>query len=193
MRLRSPLAVLAALVAVAAWTAPAAAHDQLVESDPPADAVTAAPTAITLTFNADILDLSSQVVVTDAAGQVVLDAPGEADGAVLTVPVEQSFDAGVHLVTWRVVSSDGHPIEGTFSFTVVPAETPAPDPETAKPTTQAPEPPATEPPVATPDATAAPTPPPAEAAGEGVPGVVLVGVPIVLAVAAGWLLLRRRH
>lgn len=196
-RPRSPLVVLAALAALLVWTAPAAAHDQLVESDPPADAELAtSPEAITLTFSADILDLSSQVVVTDAAGGIILDTPGTVVGPVVTAVIEQPFDVGAHLVTWRVVSSDGHPIDGAFAFTVLQGPTePEPEP-TMEPTTSTaaeptaePDPPSEAPaPVAVDQA----TPPPADGAGETWP-VVVGGSAAAAALAAVVTVLVRRR
>ncbi len=200
-RPRPPLLVLATLAALLAWTAPATAHDRLVESDPPADAeLETSPETITLSFSADILDLSSQIVVTDAAGNIVLDTPGTVAGPVVTAAIEQSFDACAHLVTWRVVSSDGHPIDGTFTFTVLqgagePEPEPTPEP-TSEPATATEEEPAPEPEATS--ATADPvvvdqaTPPPADAAGE--PWAVVVGALVGAAALAAVVvvLLRRR-
>ena len=161
---RRARAALVAAALLALLATPARAHDQLIESDPAAgQTLETSPAALTLTFSADILDLSSQVVVTDAAGQVVLDAPGAIDGTVLTVEIEHPFDAGEYLVTWRVVSSDGHPIDGTFSFTVL-AAAPS-DPEPSPDATPEPTPDATS--SADPD----PTEDPADTTGPALPDV----------------------
>lgn len=197
------LLVALALLVGPTIAAPAVAHDQLLESDPaPGEVLDVSPEAITLTFSADILELSSQVVVTDAAGRVVLDSPGEIVGPTLIATVEQPFDAGHLLVTWRVVSSDGHPIDGTFAFVVLPApETPgSPEPEaTGAPTTPQPEP--TAPPVAT--ETPSPTPSPSATVDaprlDVLPPVrefsawpiVLSGVLLLL--AGAWFTYRNRH
>ena len=200
-RPRPPLLVLATLAALLAWTAPATAHDQLVESDPPADAeLETSPETITLTFSADILDLSSQIVVTDAAGNIVLDTPGTVAGPVVTAAIEQSFDAGAHLVTLRVVSSDGHPIDGTFTFTVLqgaPESEPTPEPTSEPATATAtgeeptPEPEATTS-TADPVVVDQATPPPADAAGE--PWAVVAGALVAAAAlaAVAVVVLRRR-
>lgn len=198
---RSPLVALAALAALLAWTAPAAAHDQLVGSDPPADAELAtSPTSITLTFSADILDLSSQIVVTDAAGEVVLDTPGTVAGPEVTAAIEQPFEAGAHLVTWRVVSSDGHPIDGTFGFTVLegppapePTEEPTPESPATTEETFAPEPTTpSETPSEDPAPVAEATTPPAEPAGEPWPVVVGVLAAAAAVAALATILVRRR-
>ncbi|GIG28425.1 copper resistance CopC family protein [Cellulomonas marina] len=128
--------VLGLLLALAGGTLaarPAAAHDALVGSDPAAGAVLdAAPTQLVLTFSGDLLDLSQEVRVTAPDGT---DLPGLAPvvaGPQLTVPLPEELGAGAYTVLWRVVSGDGHPIEGTFDFSLSDAAAPAPT--TAAPT-----------------------------------------------------------
>lgn len=100
---------------------PARAHDQLLGSDPADGAILDTPPgAITLTFSAEILPVAPTVRVQDAAGAVVVDADPFVAGAVVTQPMP-TVPPGAYTVTWRVVSTDGHPIEGTFAFTVASA------------------------------------------------------------------------
>ena len=70
---------------------------------------------------------------------------------VLTQPLEGTA-SGVITVLWKVVSSDGHPISGEFSFTATGAPTPTPT-QTATPTVT-PTPTETVEPTPTPDARA---------------------------------------
>lgn len=135
-----PAVLAAAAVALAALLLPAApafAHDELVSSDPSADAVLdALPAQITLTYSADILDADSATViqVTDAAGTALADGAPTVSGPVVTQALAGPA-SGVVTVVWRVVSGDGHPIDGTFTFTVPAAPTPTPTPTpTATPT-----------------------------------------------------------
>ena len=109
-------ALLAALLALGA---PAQAHDTLLESDP-ADGATleTSPEAITLTFSADILEVSPLVRITDESGEQLAEITPSIDGPVATATLEEPLPAGTSTVQWRVVSSDGHPIEGTFEVTV---------------------------------------------------------------------------
>lgn len=98
----------------------ASAHDRLITSDPADGAsVQVSPDAITLTFSDTPLDVSPVVRVTGADGTVVFDGPPTLVDATATATLEQPLAAGTAQVAWRVVSADGHPIEGTFSFTVV--------------------------------------------------------------------------
>ena len=109
-------ALLAALLLLGA---PAQAHDTLLESDP-ADGATleTSPEAITLTYSADILDVSPLVRITDEDGEQLAEITPSIDGPVATAALEEPLPAGESTIQWRVVSSDGHPIEGTFTVTV---------------------------------------------------------------------------
>ncbi|MGP3535112.1 copper resistance protein CopC [Microbacterium sp. RD1] len=120
-------AVLLAFCAVFAGALPATAHDQLLETDP-ADgaAVDALPAELTLTFSAELLSDGggNEVQVTAADGSALTDGPAVVDGTTLIQPLLASEASGAVSVLWRVVSSDGHPISGEFSFTVAGAPAP---------------------------------------------------------------------
>ncbi|RPF26631.1 copper resistance CopC family protein [Georgenia muralis] len=117
--IRAVLAVVTALV-LALTTAPAAlAHDVLLESSPADGArLASSPGEITLTFSADLLATGAAMVLTDAAGATVTEAPAEVDGRVAAVALEEELPAAGYTVTWSVVSSDGHRIDGDLAFTV---------------------------------------------------------------------------
>lgn len=155
------LAALAAGAALAAASvfvvaAPAAAHDELIGSSPAADAtVDALPSDLELLFSADIAtdEGASEIQVTDAAGTDLADGAPTVEGNTLTQPLAGPASGAV-TVLWKVVSSDGHPISGEFSFIVEGAPTPTPT-ETATPTpTETAAPVETEAPTATPTAIA---------------------------------------
>lgn len=100
-------------------SAPAQAHDTLLSTDP-ADGSTleTSPEEITFTFSADILDVSPLVRVSDEAGTEVAEIVPSIDGPTATAALDEPLVAGTYDVQWRVVSSDGHPIEGTLTLTV---------------------------------------------------------------------------
>ncbi|MEU1973397.1 copper resistance CopC family protein [Microbacterium sp. NPDC019599] len=150
----SVAAAVAAAVAASVFLAasPASAHDELLTTDPAADStLTALPDALTLAFSGVLATDAgaSEVSVTDAAGTQFADGAPVAADTVLTQALSGEA-SGVVTVLWKVVSSDGHPISGEYTFMVdapVPTETATPTPiETATPT-----------PIET--ATATPTPP----------------------------------
>lgn len=119
---RAPLLALATALLLALMMAlpgAARAHDTLISSDP-ADGATleTSPEAITLTYSADILDVSPLVLITDASGAQLAEITPTIDGATVTAALPAPLPAGTHAVQWRVVSGDGHPIEGEFTLTV---------------------------------------------------------------------------
>ena len=103
---------------------PAAAHDRL-ESTDPADGSTVdvAPDAVVLTMSSAPLALGTQVQVTGPAGVVSTGDPQIVDETI-TEPLTGDLPAGSYEVQWRVTSSDGHPISGSFTFTAAGAATP---------------------------------------------------------------------
>jgi copper resistance protein C len=111
--------MIVAVVAVLVTAAPAFAHDELLSSTPTVDQrLASAPSEVTLTFSADVLDVGAAVVVADASGtDWVAEAPTLRGGSV-TVTLKPDMPAAGYEVRWRVVSSDGHPIAGLIPFTV---------------------------------------------------------------------------
>ncbi|AUG30076.1 MULTISPECIES: copper resistance CopC family protein [Microbacterium] len=112
-------ALLAGLLSLAVAT-PAWAHDELIGSSPAAGAqVDAMPDELTMTFSGVLLDEpgATEVVVTDAAGSSLTDGDPRLDGTRLTQPLSGTASGAVTVI-WRVVSSDGHPVSGQYSFTV---------------------------------------------------------------------------
>ncbi|ROZ65647.1 copper resistance protein CopC [Kocuria soli] len=107
-----------AVAALVALPSPVWAHDSLLSSTPGDDArVSEAPDEVEMTFSADLLDVGHQVRVTDSSGADVTDGEPTVEGSTVTQELTAS-DAQdeTYTVVWRVVSSDGHPIEGTFTY-----------------------------------------------------------------------------
>ncbi|CAM3492794.1 copper resistance CopC family protein [Isoptericola cucumis] len=103
---------------------PAAAHDRLVSADPEDGAkLDTPPSQVVLTFSGDVLPSGAQVIVSTRDGSV--EGEVAVDGAVVTAELPGDLPAGGHDVVWRVVSSDGHPIEGELSYDVAAAAEPA--------------------------------------------------------------------
>lgn len=199
----SPLVVvlqlLGALALVLVPTA-ALAHDRLVSSDPAdGSSVETSPTAVTLTFSDTPLSVSPVVRVTGSDGQTVFDGAPTIVDTQATATLERPLPAGTATVEWRVVSADGHPIEGSFTFEVLQATQPSaaptvsPSSESAAAASPAASSGTTEQStVAEPSASAT-----AEAASTGgglSPAVIaLIAVPVVVVLGvAAWFLLRRR-
>lgn len=121
-------AALAALLVVFATAAPAAAHDELLSTSPKAGAVLdSAPETVELTFSGDILDIGHEIHVTDSEGRDVTQGTLGVTGKTVSQPLRDSGRGDdTYTVTWRVVSQDGHPIEGKFQYGVGSGATPAP-------------------------------------------------------------------
>ncbi|WP_317229364.1 copper resistance protein CopC [Clavibacter sp. MX14-G9D] len=126
---RAALAAAAAALVLGGAMIPAglaSAHDRLVGSTPAADAtVTAEPGTIALDFSEDLLSLDAQnsgfaiQVVNASGGTFHEDGCVTVDGTTATSRIALGT-AGTYQVTWRAVSSDSHPIDGTYSFTYAP-------------------------------------------------------------------------
>src|SRR5438094_7678153 len=99
--------------------APASAHAVLLRTDPsPQTTVKRSPTVVRLSFSERVEVTFGAIRIFDvdghpvATGRIRRGRVGEVD-----VPVAHLKD-GTYTVTWRVVSADGHPVHGGFSFYV---------------------------------------------------------------------------
>jgi methionine-rich copper-binding protein CopC len=112
------------LAAILGISAPANAHAELVEASPAADSLIGAlPEYVDLTFGEDIMTIdgsegSNIITVVDSNGAKVDDETIVVNAAVVSVGIKPGFGNGSYTVTYRVVSEDGHPIEGSYKFEV---------------------------------------------------------------------------
>jgi copper transport protein len=107
------LLVVAVLLAVA-HPATVEAHAGLIASEPANDAaLTAAPATLTLTFNEEVEPLTMRLL--DGSGEAKSIAQVARDGARLVL-TPGTIGAGAHVLSWRVISSDGHPASGSLTF-----------------------------------------------------------------------------
>ena len=86
------------------------------------------PAEVRLTYSEPIEPRFAIVSVTDAAAhQVTSSAPQRPPGQpqTLVTPLEK-IPEGWYLVFWRVISADGHPVRGAFTFAVGPNAGPPP-------------------------------------------------------------------
>jgi len=120
-----------ALIAAAALALPAAAwaHAALLHTVPEASrTVNTPPAEVRLTYSEPIEPRFAIVSVTDAAGrQLTSGPPRRAPGSpqTLVTPLRHT-PQGWYLVFWRVISADGHPVRGAFTFAVGPSPGPPP-------------------------------------------------------------------
>lgn len=112
----------AAIAAVAGALAlgaasPALAHDQLEHTSLDLDPKSGDVTGVTLEFSGDIIEVGTEITVTDADGKSVTDGKPTVEGHEVTQPLaSDELAEGEYTAAWRVVSSDGHPVEGAFTI-----------------------------------------------------------------------------
>jgi copper transport protein len=123
------LTALLALGAALALPAAAWAHAALLRTVPTASGtVNQAPAQISLTYSEAVEPRFAIVSVTDAQAHQVTDGPparSPTDPDTLVVPLKK-IPEGWYLVYWRVISADGHPVRGAYTFAVGPNPGPAP-------------------------------------------------------------------
>ncbi|MFD5574469.1 copper resistance CopC family protein [Streptomyces cadmiisoli] len=123
------LVVPAALAALAATAGPAAAHTELEAAGPGANArLTALPPRVTLTFSDTMTQKFAEVAVTAPNGDAAAQGEPQVEGRTVTLPLDTDAPAGRYTVGYRVVSADGHPVSGSYTFTVEKAADPTPTP-----------------------------------------------------------------
>jgi copper transport protein len=116
---------LAALLSQMLTAVPARAHATLVTSEPTDGAVLpAAPSRVTLRFNEPVSPLVLRHVAPDGTS-TAMQATVEAESS-LAIALPTGLMQGTHIVSWRVVSLDGHPVGGTVVFSIgAPSASPA--------------------------------------------------------------------
>jgi len=111
-----------ALAGVFATASAASAHDSLLVTDPAQGSTAAGPlTQLTLTFSGDPIGGQGADVIelVGPDGKYYETGCAQLSGPEVTVPVAMGA-GGTYEVAWRAVSSDGHPVSGTYTFTYAP-------------------------------------------------------------------------
>ena len=143
MRARLRRAVVVVLLSAAgllATAGPALAHSRLVSSNPvDGTSLDTGPTQVSLTFNEDMPPGFDLVTVIGPDGKAWQDGEVTTSGPTVSVDVAPLGPAGRYQVGYRVVSGDGHPVQGAVSFTLTKAGpgTPPPQPAGGVPVTGA--------------------------------------------------------
>ena len=126
---RVVLIALAAAAASLGLPAAAWAHAALLQTTPVASRiVNTPPKQVLLRYSEAVEPRFAIVSVTNAAGdKETAGAPSRspANADTLVVPLKKLAE-GWYLVYWRVISVDGHPVRGAFTFAVGPNAGPAP-------------------------------------------------------------------
>ncbi|MGW7531014.1 copper resistance CopC family protein [Amycolatopsis sp. NPDC054798] len=134
------LAAIACALSAAAFTGSTAeAHSFLESSTPaPGSSVASAPARVSLTFNEPLDSGFAELTVLGPDGTTHWEAAAPTtSGAVVSAPVKPLGPAGKYTVKYRIVSADGHPVSGSYSFTLTKAGAGAAPPSPAPPATPA--------------------------------------------------------
>ncbi|TFB75886.1 copper resistance protein CopC [Cryobacterium glaciale] len=125
---------LAAAFAIGGAAPAASAHDSVLATVPSdTEHVDLAPATVSMRFTDDIMQLGAVMLVVDAAGTDWAVGEPALDGPTATLAVDPALPDGAYQVRWRVVSADGHPISGTFDFSVGSGRAAAPTTDAAAP------------------------------------------------------------
>jgi len=99
------------------------AHGEMVQSSPAADSnVLTAPAEVSIEFDSKLQTIGDAninlITVTDNQGQIISSPLSVVEGAKISTRLQLTDITGLVLVHYRIVSEDGHPVEGDYSFTV---------------------------------------------------------------------------
>ncbi|MDZ4021089.1 copper homeostasis periplasmic binding protein CopC [Pseudomonas sichuanensis] len=126
MPFHKPIAATLALTAGLFLSAVAQAHPRLLSSTPAEGADGVAPSSIALHFSEQLTTQFSgaKLIMTDMPGMpdspmgVQAAVAGGSDPKTMIITPAAPLTTGTYKVEWRAVSSDTHPITGSFSFKV---------------------------------------------------------------------------
>jgi len=111
-------AVIVSGLLLVAWASPATAHAELITSDPhDGSNLSRGPRNATLTFSEDIVS-PAFVAVQSPDGKALKTTNVKVVGRTVTATVDDTNTRGRYSLSYRVVSSDGHPVQGTLHYTV---------------------------------------------------------------------------
>lgn len=114
--------ILISVFALALAVPTAVSHTSFVSSNPEAGSVVMQwPDQISIEFDEDLISIGEEkanfIVVNNSVGDQVSNNDENIDSNIVTVSLSPNQVEGPVLVFYRVVSADGHPVEGEFTFT----------------------------------------------------------------------------
>ncbi|MER8392130.1 copper resistance CopC/CopD family protein [Mesorhizobium sp. M0045] len=124
-RLVAGLLAAIVLLAAIAMPCPAFAHAALIKAEPADGAVLGqSPSQLSLTFSEPVSPLVLTLVRPD--GTAVPLSSFRLSGQTVEIDNPQALKSGTHVLSWRVISADGHPVGGSVLFSVgTPSAAPA--------------------------------------------------------------------
>ena len=117
--------VISSVLLIFAGMQSADAHAQLISSNPTKNQIVRTlPSLVWLEFDGDLLSFAdkqiNKITVTNSIKKRVDIGGPIVGGARISTKLKASLPAGKYLVSYRIVSGDGHPVQGTYSFTYKP-------------------------------------------------------------------------
>ncbi len=110
--------VAAAAIVTTTMSLPAFAHSELTDSNPTdGQVVKKALDEVSITFSGKI-EKGSDITVTDSKGKEVESTDLTIHNTEMTASFDKPLANDDYQVDWNVLSADGHPVEGTYSFSV---------------------------------------------------------------------------
>ena len=112
-----------AVASLFAFPVVAFAHGEMVKATPAVDSnVLTAPTEVSIEFDGKLQIIGNtnvnSVEVTDNQGQLISSPTSVVEGNKISTKLQLTDITGLVSVHYRIVSEDGHPVEGDYSFTV---------------------------------------------------------------------------
>jgi copper transport protein len=123
MRVRSTwlIALIAICLSIVMPAGSASAHAGLEESEPkPSSWLASSPTEIVLYFDEPVGVVFARIQILDQDGNEVFETRptrDEDDHSTVRANIDKLGD-GTWVVVWRVASSDSHPVQGSFAFSI---------------------------------------------------------------------------
>lgn len=126
------LVVIAAVAALALLfgIAPASAHNRLIATVPAENStISSAPDSFSVTFDQPVEDGFTELVVIGPGNTHWEGGPPRIEGNTVRAALRHLGPAGRYTIEYHIVSADGHPVEGSASFTLSKAGSGTPAPE----------------------------------------------------------------
>jgi copper resistance protein C len=103
-----------------ASASPAWAHNTLVGSSPEdGQDLDEAPTEVELEFDQEVMEGGNGIVVTGPDGSSTYESGEvEIDGEFASIALGELDEAGDYSIDYRIISADGHPVEGALGFSL---------------------------------------------------------------------------
>lgn len=108
-----------ALPLVGVGAGPAAAHTALESSTPANGSVlSSSPRTAKLVFSESVKPVAKGFALKSSSGEQESIGAVQKAGKTLTVPIKATLASGGYLLSYSVISDDGHPVKGTIAFRV---------------------------------------------------------------------------